>query len=91
MEPLAANKNLEGFEFDLWAGIQVPKNTPADVVAKLNKAINDSLQNPDIRKAYEGTGNSLPKPMTPAELDKLYVSETARYQAIAKSINLQPQ
>ena len=91
LEPLAANKNLEGFEFDLWAGIQVPKNTPADVVAKLNKAINDSLQNPDLRKAYEGTGNSLPKPMTPTELDKLYVSEIARYQAIAKSINLQPQ
>jgi tripartite-type tricarboxylate transporter receptor subunit TctC len=91
LEPLAANKNLEGFEFDLWAGIEVSKNTPADVVGKLNKAVYDSLQNPDIRKALESTGNSLPKPMSPAELDKLYVSETARYQAIARSINLQPQ
>jgi tripartite-type tricarboxylate transporter receptor subunit TctC len=91
LEPLAANKNLEGFEFDLWAGIEVPKNTPADVVAKINKAVYDSLQNPEIRKVLESTGNSLPKPMSPAELDKLYVSETARYQAIARSINLQPQ
>ena len=91
LEPLAANKALPGFEFDLWAGIEVHKATPADVVNKLNKAIYDSLQNPDIRKAYEGTGNSVPKPMSVAELEKLYVAETARYQAIAKSINLQPQ
>ena len=89
--PLAARKGFEGFEFDLWAGIAVAKNTPNDVVNKLNKAIAASLLNPDVRKAYEATGNSLPKPMTQAELDKLYVAEIARYQAIAKSINLQPQ
>jgi tripartite-type tricarboxylate transporter receptor subunit TctC len=91
LDPLAARKGFEGFEFDLWAGIAVAKNTPNDVVNKLNKAIAASLQNPEVRKAYEATGNSLPKPMTQAELDKLYVSEIARYQAIAKSINLQPQ
>lgn len=91
LEPLAARKGFENFEFDLWAGIAVPKNTPADVVAKINKAIAASMQNPDIRKAYEATGNSIPKPMTQDELDKLYAVETARYQAIAKSINLQPQ
>lgn len=91
LDPLATHKGFENFEFDLWAGIAVAKNTPADVVTKLNKAIAISLQNPDVRKAYEATGNSLPKPMTQAELDKLYVSEIARYQTIAKSINLQPQ
>ena len=90
-EALAAHKGLEGFEFDLWAGIQVPRQTPNDVVAKLHKAIYDSLQNPDVRKAYEGTGNSLPKLLPLAELDRLYTAEIARYQAIAKSVNLQPQ
>jgi tripartite-type tricarboxylate transporter receptor subunit TctC len=89
--PLAAQKGLEGFEFDLWAGIEVPKNTPADVTARLNKAIYEALQNADIRKAYEATGNTVAKPMSPEELARVYNSETARYQAIAKSINLQPQ
>ena len=88
---LAAQKGMEGFEFDLWAGIEVPKNTPADVTARLNKAIYEALQNADIRKAYEATGNTVAKPMSPEELARLYNSETARYQAIAKSINLQPQ
>jgi tripartite-type tricarboxylate transporter receptor subunit TctC len=89
--PLAAQKGLEGFEFDLWAGIEVPKNTPADVTARLNKAIYEALQNADIRKAYEATGNTVAKPMSPEDLARVYNSETARYQAIAKSINLQPQ
>ncbi|PUE35977.1 tripartite tricarboxylate transporter substrate binding protein [Limnohabitans sp. Jir72] len=89
--PLAAQKGLEGFEFDLWAGIEVPKNTPTDVTARLNKAIYEALQNADIRKAYEATGNTVAKPMSPEELARVYNSETARYQAIAKSINLQPQ
>ena len=88
---LAAQKGMEGFEFDLWAGIEVPKNTPADVTAKLNKAIYEALQNADIRKAYEATGNTVAKPMSPEELARVYNSETSRYQAIAKSINLQPQ
>ena len=91
LEPLAAVKGFEGFEFDLWAGIQVPRNTPADVLARLHKAVYESLQNPEIRKAYESTGNSLPPPMGQADLDKLYTAEIARYQAIARSVNLQPQ
>jgi tripartite-type tricarboxylate transporter receptor subunit TctC len=88
---LTASKPLEAFEFDLWAGVQVPKSTPDAVVAQINKAITQSLGNADIRKAYESTGNEVAKPMTPAELDKLYTAEIARYQAIAKSVNVQPQ
>ena len=91
LDPLAGYRGFESFEFDLWAGIQVPRQTPSDVVTRLHKAIYDSLQNADIRKAYEGTGNSLPKVLPLAELDRLYTAEIARYQAIAKSVNLQPQ
>jgi tripartite-type tricarboxylate transporter receptor subunit TctC len=88
---LAASKALSGFEFDLWAGIEVAKNTPEPVVEQINKAIAQALQNPEIRKAYESTGNEVGKPMSPAELNKLYTAEIARYQGIAKSLNLQPQ
>lgn len=88
---LTASKSLSNFEFDLWAGIQVPRSTPDAVVAQINKAITQSLQNPEIRKAYESTGNEVGKPMTPAELDRLYTAEIARYQGIAKSVGVQPQ
>ena len=88
---LTATKTLEHLEFDLWAGIELPKSTPEPAIEAVNKAIAQALQNPDIRKAYESTGNEVGKPMSPAELNKLYAAEIARYQGIARSLNLQPQ
>lgn len=88
---LTASKGLAGFEFETWAGIAVPKATPDDVVAKLNKAVYQALQNPDVRKAFESTGNTVAQPAVPAELNKLYAAEIARYQTLAKTLNVQPQ
>ncbi len=88
---LAAHPKLGGFEFDSWAGVQVPRNTPEDVAQRLNKALYDAMANPQTRQAFESTGNVVVPPMSLAELDRIYQSEITRYQAIAKSINLQPQ
>lgn len=88
---LGTVKSLEHFEFDLWAGVEVPRATPEPVVEAINKAVAQALQNPDIRKAYESTGNEVGQPMSPAQLNKLYAAEIARYQGIARSLNLQPQ
>lgn len=89
--PLAARPALASLEFDLWAGIQVAKGTPEDVVARLNKAFYAAMQNPETRKAFEGSGNAVLAPRTPAELNTLYQAEIQRYRTIARSINLQPQ
>lgn len=91
LTPLAASPALAGLEFDLWAGVQVAKGTPDDVVARLNKAFYDALQNPEVRKSLESTGNVVLSPKSPAELASIYAAETERYRSIAKSINLQPQ
>jgi tripartite-type tricarboxylate transporter receptor subunit TctC len=88
---LASHPKLAGFEFDSWAGVQVPRNTPEDVAQRLNKALYDAMANPQTRQAFESTGNIVVQPMSLAELDRIYQAEIARYQAIAKSINLQPQ
>lgn len=88
---LAAHPKLNGFEFDSWAGVQVPRNTPEDVAQRLNKALYEALANPQTRQAFENAGNAVVAPMSLAELDRLYQAEIGRYQAIAKSINLQPQ
>lgn len=88
---LSAHPRLAGFEFDSWAGIQVPRNTPEDVAQRLNKALYDALANPQTRQAFENTGNIVVAPLSLAELDRLYQAEIARYSAIARSINLQPQ
>ena len=88
---MAAMKGLESMDFDIWSGIQVPKNTPDDVVSALNKAFYASAEMPETRKAFEASGNVVLPPHTPTELARIYQSEIERYRGIAKSINLQPQ
>ena len=91
LSALAAQKGLEGMDFSLWIGYQVPRSTPEDVSARLNRAINEALQNADVRKALENTGNVMAPAMNLGELATLYAAEIERYRAIAKTINLQPQ
>lgn len=88
---LAAHPRLAGFEFDSWAGLQVPRQTSEDVAQRLNKAVYDALQNPATREAFEKVGNQVVAPLSLAELDRVYQREIDRYTAIARAINLQPQ
>lgn len=88
---MAAMKGLEAMEFDIWAGIQVHKNTPDAVVIALNKAFYAAAEAPETRKAFESNGNVVLPARTPAELARIYTGEIERYRAIAKSINLQAQ
>lgn len=88
---LATMPGMESMQFDIWAGIQVHKDTPDAVVQRLNQAFNAAAQNPDVRKALEASGNYVAAARNPAELATLYKQETERYRAIAKSINLQAQ
>ena len=88
---MASMKGLESMDFDIWAGVQVHKNTPDSVVLTLNKAFYASAEMPETRKALEGSGNVILPSRTPAELARIYKGEIERYRAIAKSINLEPQ
>lgn len=88
---LAAHPKLQGFTFDSWAGVQVPRDTPDAVAQKLNQALYAAMQNPATRAAFEKVGNQVVAPMSLAELDRVYQGEIARYQGIARSIGLQPQ
>ncbi len=88
---MASVKGLEAMDFDIWAGVQVHKNTPDAVINVLNKAFYAAAEAPETRKAFEGSGNAVLAARTPAELSRIYNAEIERYRGIARSINLQPQ
>lgn len=88
---LAAHKALDKFEFDLWAGLFVSRKVPDAAVDRINAATLQALQNPEVRKAYESTGNVVMRPLSGAALAAFYAAEIARYTAIAKAANVQPQ
>jgi tripartite-type tricarboxylate transporter receptor subunit TctC len=54
--PTVAESGLPGYETVAWGGIVAPPGTPADIVGRLNDAINKQLRDPAIAKRYEGIG-----------------------------------
>lgn len=88
---VSEGKELKDFSYKIWSGFMVPKNTPEDVVQRLHKAIGTTLQDPGVRSQLAAQTQLASPPMTLAESAKFYDAEIARYRAIAKTINLQPQ
>jgi tripartite-type tricarboxylate transporter receptor subunit TctC len=82
---------LKNFSYKIWTGFMVPKSTPDDVVVRLHAAIGKTLQDPAVRAQLAAQTQVASAPMTLAESAKFFDAETARYRAIAKQINLQPQ
>ena len=58
--PTVDEAGLPGFHMTLWSGLWVPKGTPKDVVAKLNAAAVDALNDPAVRKQLENLGLQMP-------------------------------
>jgi tripartite-type tricarboxylate transporter receptor subunit TctC len=62
--PTIAESGLPGFEASAWDGIFVPAGTPAPIVARLNAAIREALEDPQIAEALRARG-AQPSPTSP--------------------------
>jgi tripartite-type tricarboxylate transporter receptor subunit TctC len=82
---------LKNFSYKIWTGFMVPRSTPEDVVVKLHAAIGKTLQDPAVRAQLAAQTQVPAAPMSLAESAAFFEAETARYRAIARQINLQPQ
>jgi tripartite-type tricarboxylate transporter receptor subunit TctC len=82
---------LKGFVFETWAGFFVHKDTPDPVVQALHRALGEVANDMTVRKTLEAQAMIVPRPQSLVVLDKLYAENTAKYQAIARSMRLQPQ
>ena len=58
--PTTDEAGLPGFHMTLWSGLWVPKNTPKDVVARLNAAAVEAMSDPAVRKKFEDLGLEMP-------------------------------
>jgi len=80
----AISEVVPGYEASAWFGMGAPKGTPPDVIAKLNKAMNDSLAEPATKaKLAELGGNTIPG--TPAEFGAMHAMETEKWAKVVKS------
>ena len=74
---------VPGYEASAWFGVGAPRNTPAQIVDKLNKEINESLADPKLQARLADLGGiALTGP--PAEFGKLIAAETEKWAKVVK-------
>jgi len=74
----------------VWFGIGAPRNTPADIIDKLNKEINAALADPKIKSRLDDLG-SVPTPMTSAEFGKLIATETEKWGKVIRATGIRAE
>jgi tripartite-type tricarboxylate transporter receptor subunit TctC len=78
---------VPGFEATLWTGIGAPKNTPADIVDKLNREINAGFADPTIKARLADLGGT-PLVGSPADFGKLIAEETEKWGKVIRAANI---
>ena len=76
-------ESVPGYEGTAWFGLGAPKNTPKDIVDKLNSTINAGLADPKFKEKLEDLGG-VPMSGTPAEFTKFIHEETDKWAKVVK-------
>src|SRR5262249_9840777 len=81
---------LPGYEASAWFGIGAPRNTPAEIVQKLNGEINVALEDAKIKARLVDLGGSV-LAGSPAEFGTLIAAETEKWAKVVKFANVKPE
>jgi tripartite-type tricarboxylate transporter receptor subunit TctC len=79
----AVGEFVPGYEASAWQGVGVPKDTPAEIIDRLNKEINAGLADPELKARIAEQG-AVPIPMTPVEFGKFIAAETEKWAKVVK-------
>jgi tripartite-type tricarboxylate transporter receptor subunit TctC len=81
---------VQGYETSGWYGVSAPKNTPAEIVEKLNKEINAGLAAPKMKARLADLGGTV-LPGSPAEFGKLIADETEKWAKVIRAAGIKPE
>ena len=76
-------ETVPGYEASAWFGMGAPKGTPPEVIAVLNKAINEALADPNIKARLAEMGG-MHMGGTPADFGKIIVDETEKWRKVVE-------
>jgi tripartite-type tricarboxylate transporter receptor subunit TctC len=81
---------VPGYEASTWYGIGVPKNTPAEIVDKLNEGVNAGLADPKLKEQLAALGGTS-LAGSPADFGKLIADETEKWGKVVRTAHLKVQ
>lgn len=88
--PTMAELGLAEFEVGTWSGLIGPRGIPADIVQKLNKAVNEVVAEESVRKRLIDEGSEI-MTMSPAEFGAFMRRENTRWVKVVKDAGITPQ
>jgi tripartite-type tricarboxylate transporter receptor subunit TctC len=81
---------VPGFEAGDWLGVGAPRNTPAEIIDRLNKEITSGVTDPKIKTRFADLGGTA-LPLTPAEFGQLIADETEKWAKVIRAANIKPE
>ncbi|MGD0025525.1 MAG: tripartite tricarboxylate transporter substrate binding protein [Xanthobacteraceae bacterium] len=80
---------VPGYEASSWYGVGAPKNTPAEIIDKLNKEINAGLADSKMKARLADLGVAVVQ-TSPAEFGKFIADETEKWGKVIRAANIKP-
>jgi tripartite-type tricarboxylate transporter receptor subunit TctC len=80
---------VPGYQAYVWDGLGAPAHTPAEIVALLNKAVNEAVSAPALAARYTELGAE-PMIMTPEEFAKYAAAETEKWGKVVRDAHIKP-
>jgi tripartite-type tricarboxylate transporter receptor subunit TctC len=74
---------VPGYESSGWTGVGAPKNTPAEIIDRLNKEINAALAEPKMKARLADLGATV-LALSPADFSKLIAEDTDKWAKVVK-------
>jgi tripartite-type tricarboxylate transporter receptor subunit TctC len=85
------SESVPGLVMNGWFGVVAPAGTPPDIIARLNRAIGDYLQGPEIQQKLIAFGLATEGAGTPESTARFLMEERERWRAVAKELEIEPQ
>lgn len=86
--PTLAEAGVPGYEVMSWFGLWAPAKTPKPIVDKLNQAIVEILNTPELQQKISEQG-AIPTPETPAQFESFIRAETEKWNKVVTAAKLQ--
>jgi tripartite-type tricarboxylate transporter receptor subunit TctC len=81
---------LPGYEASAWFGVGAPKNTPLEIVDKLNKEINTGLADPNMKARLADLGGTV-LAGSPGDFGNLITTETEKWGKVIRAANIRAE
>jgi tripartite-type tricarboxylate transporter receptor subunit TctC len=81
---------LPGYEASGWFGLFAPRNTPAEIIDKLNKEINAALADPKVKARLADLGGTVVLG-SPADFGKLVVDDKEKWAKVIRAAGIKAE